>query len=275
MQTHRIPLKTYQFTAIVEAVGAGVSKGSLHVRLLFGNGFIEADTWLFDPFFVPPALATAHVTVVEVPQAEQRYVLAGCHFDSSLSPAPMLADELCPIPGVVTQTKELIASIQSEPLRQMLFAALTHPEAALGYWKVPGSLHDHHCYDGGLAHHSLEIATMVSTSSGLADSDRDAGIVLALLHDYGKIWCYRDGNYTPAQKRGHVRIGLEKLGPMLECLRRACPTTAATIEELLGGPSQRADRRYPLAVGRVIHGFDQMSCEMERRRTRAAAELEF
>lgn len=275
MEPHRFPFKTYEFTAIVEPVGAGVSRGSQHVRLLYGDGSLEAHTWLFDPFFVFPAIATAHVTVIEVPQAEPRYVLAACYFDTTLSPAPHLSDDLCPIQGVVTQTKDLIASIQSTPLRQMLFAALTQPEAALGYWTTPASLCDHHRYAGGLAHHSLEMATMVATSSGLEETDRDAGIALALLHDYGKIWCYRDGQYTPAQKRGHARVGLEKLGPALECLRRASPATAATMEELLGGPSQRVDRRYPLAVGRIVNGFDQMSCEMERRRTRAAAECDF
>ena len=275
MDTQRTPLKTYQFTAIVERVGAGLSKGSDHVRLLFANGFIDADAWLFDPFFVFPPIPTAQVTVIDVPQANPRYALVACAFDASVSPAAHLADELCPIPGVVTQTKDVIASIQSAPLRQMLFAALTQPEAALGFWTTPASLCDHHRYDGGLAHHSLEVATMVATSSGLPETDRDAGITLALLHDYGKIWCYRDGEYTPAHKRGHGRVGLEKLGPMLECLRRACPATATMMEELLGGPSQRTDRRYPLAVGRIVNAFDQMSCEMERRRIRAAAECEF
>lgn len=275
MQPHRFPFKTYQFTAIVETVGAGFSPGSQHVRLLFGSGSLEAHSWLFDPFFSFPAIPTAHVTVIDVPQAEPRYVLVECHFDTSLSAASLLSDDLCSIPGVVTQTKDLIASIQSEPLRQMVLTALTQSDAALGYWTAPASLHDHHSYDGGLAHHSLEMATMVATSTGLPEADRDAGIALALLHDYGKIWCYRNGEYTSAQKRGHARVGLEKLGHALECLRRACPATAAKMEELLGGPSQRTDRRYPLAVGRVVNGFDQMSCEMERRRGLAAVQCDF
>lgn len=275
MEPHHFPFKTYKFTAIVETVGAGVSPGSQHVRLIFGSGTLEAHSWLFDPFISCPAIPTAHVTVLDVPQAEPRYVLVECHFDTTLSPASLLPDELCPIPGVVTQTKALIASIQFEPLRQMVFTALTQSGAALGYWTAPASLHDHHSYEGGLAHHSLEIATMVATSTGLPETDRDAGIALALLHDYGKIWCYRNGEYTSAQKRGHVRVGLEKLGYALECLRRSCPATAARMEELLGGPSQRTDRRYPLAVGRVVNGFDQMSCEMERRRTLAAVQCDF
>ncbi len=266
MDTLHFPHKTYRFTAIVERLGAGTAPGSEHVRLLYGDGYIEAHTWLLDSVAPLPPIPTAHVSVIETPDAEPGYVLAACQFDSSVAPGPYLADTLCPIPGVVEQTKALIESIQFEPLRTMVFDALTQCGAARGYWTAPASLHDHHNYDGGLAHHSLEVATMVATSTGLPDEDRDAGIALALLHDYGKIWCYYDGAYTQAHRRGHKRVGLDMLAAPLASLRRVCPDTAAKMEELLGGPSQRSDRRYPLAVGRIVNAFDQMSCEKVRRR---------
>jgi 23S rRNA maturation-related 3'-5' exoribonuclease YhaM len=171
---------------------------------------------------------------------------------------------LCPIPGVVEQTKALIQSIGNEPLRAMVLGALAQPEAAIGYWTTPASLHDHHAYDGGLALHSLEVATMVASSVGLPDDDRDLGIALALLHDYGKIWCYRDGAYTNEQRRGHVRVGFEKLASLVTELHQHDHVIAAKLEELLGGRSQRADRRYPLAVGRIVNAFDQLSCEKTR-----------
>ena len=44
------------------------------------------------------------------------------------------------------------------------------------------------------------------------------------------------------------------------------PTLAARMVELLGGPSERANTRYPLAIGRIVNAFDQMSCEMTRHR---------
>ncbi len=269
------PHRSYRFAAIVELLGAGIAPSSQHVRLLYGDGYIEAHTWLLDPATALPPIPTAHVVVIETPEAEPRYVLAACQFDATIAPGDYLADRLCPIPGVVTQTKALIESIQFEPLRVMVFDALTRPGAARGYWTAPASLHDHHNYDGGLAHHSLEVATMVASSNGLLDEDRDAGIALALLHDYGKIWCYREGEYTPAQKRGHKRIGLDMLEPPLASLRRVCPDTAAKMEELLGGPSQRNDRRYPLAVGRIVNAFDQMSCEKVRRQIRIDAQCDF
>lgn len=272
MQAQRFPFKTYEFNALVEVVGDGSPPGSMHVRLVHGSAWLDALTWLFEPFIDElPAIPTAQVVVIEMPQAEPRYVLASCRFDSSLSPGPLLPDELCPIEGVVTQTRELIDSIQPEPLRHMLYAALTQPGAMLGFWTTPASLRDHHSYCGGLSQHSLEVATMVANSSGLTEEDRDAGVALALLHDYGKIWCYRDGEYTSEQKRGHVRVGLEKLAGPLESLRRACPALAARMSELLGAPVQRSERRYPLAVGRVVNAFDQMSCEMYRRRVEAQA----
>lgn len=266
MDTLHFPHKTYQFTALVEHLGAGAAPGSQHVRLLHGGGYIEAHTWLIDPATALPLVPTAQVALIESPGAEPGYVLAACQFDAAVEPGPYLADTLCPIPDVVTQTKALIESIQFEPLRIMVFAALTLSGAARNYWTTPASLHDHHNYQGGLAHHSLEVATMVATSSGLPDEDRDIGIAFALLHDYGKIWCYHDGAYTQAHRRGHKRVGLDMLAAPLASLRRVCPDTAAKMEELLGGPSQRSDRRYPLAVGRIVNAFDQMSCEKVRRR---------
>lgn len=182
MNTLHFPHKTYQFTALVEHLGAGTAPGSQHARLLYGDGYIEAHTWLLDSVALLPPIPTAHVSVIEAPNAEPGYVLAACQFDSSIAPGPYLADTLCPIPSVVEQTKALIESIQFEPLRIMVFHALTQSGAARNYWTAPASLHDHHNYEGGLAHHSLEVATMVATSSGLPDEDRDIGIVLALLH---------------------------------------------------------------------------------------------
>jgi hypothetical protein len=257
--------KTYRFPAIVEPLGPGTEPESMRVRLIHDRGSLEALTWAYVPNApcVPPS--AAHVTVMEHPHVAERYLLVASAYDPNLSPAALLHDSLCPISGVVAQTKALIQSITSVPLRTTVLGALAQPDAVTGYWKAPASLQDHHAYDGGLAHHSLEVATMVASSTGLSAEDRDLSIAFALLHDYGKIWCYCDGQYTAAQRRGHVRVGLEKLEPLLAYLRRGDGRLADTMEELLGGRSQRADRRYPLAIGRVVNAFDQLSCEKTRR----------
>ena len=173
---------------------------------------------------------------------------------------------LCPIVGVVAQIRELIQGIESWPLRRFVLAALTQPDAATGFWLAPASIGHHHSHPGGLAQHSLEVAVMVANSTALPTSDRDLGIALALLHDYGKIWCYHDGQYTADHKRGHVLVGLDKLKPLLATLRQQDEEAALKMEELLGGRRERSDHRYPLAIGRIVNAFDQFSCEKARLR---------
>jgi hypothetical protein len=37
------------------------------------------------------------------------------------------------------------------------------------------------------------------------------------------------------------------------------------MHELLGGPRAPREGKYPLAIGRIVRSFDQMSCEKTRR----------
>lgn len=264
MHSTALAFTTYHFSAIVEPLGSGSAPGSRRVRLIYERSVIEALTWVDLPSGPTPMAQTAHVTVLEFEHATPRFLLTACQFDQTLAPDAFMGQSLCPIPGVVAQTKGLIRDIAFEPLRRFVLAALTQPDAATGYWRAPASIGHHHAYEGGLAQHSLEVATMVASSTALPAVERDPGIALALLHDYGKIWCYRDGKYTPEHKRGHVKVGLEKLQPLLETLHRHCAVTAAKMEELLGGRCERADKRYPLAIGRIVNAFDQFSCEKSR-----------
>jgi 3'-5' exoribonuclease len=52
----------------------------------------------------------------------------------------------------------------------------------------------HHCYIGGLADHTLEVARLVLTGlkqwDGFTEQDEVAAIVGTIWHDYGKIWDY-------------------------------------------------------------------------------------
>ncbi len=257
---------TYNFPAIVAPNGDGALPGGQNVCLIHGKGICDALSWMDLPCGPCDMAMTAHVTVMELGPDDPCYLLVACRFDQSIEPESLLSPSLCPIGGVVEQTAALIWEIGITSLRRFVVAALTQPHAALGYWTAPASLGHHHNFSGGLAQHSLEVATMVASSTALPQEDRDVAIALAILHDYGKIWCYENGKYTSACKRGHVLIGLEKLLPLLGSLHRHSPAIANTMEELLGGRSQRTDRRYPLAVGRIVNAFDQFSCERARQR---------
>lgn len=264
MQAKDLPFKPYCFPAIVEPIGGDVPFEGQRVRLLYETGSLEAITWIALPAQQGSSPLAADVTVVELPSRQARYLMMRCDVNATLSAIDLLNDSVCPISGVITQTRSLIAGIKNSALRAMVVSALTMREATLGYWTTPASLCDHHNFPGGLAKHSLEIATMVACSTALPSEDRDIGIALALLHDYGKIWCYRDGKYTAEHKRGHELVGREKLKSVLDILCAAAPAFGAKMVELLGGPSERANTRYPLAIGKIVKAFDQMSCEMTR-----------
>lgn len=265
MQAKDLPFTPYCFPAIVEPIDGNVPFDGQRVRLLYEGGTLQALTWIGLPSKDILTRMAANVTLVELPTPHARYLMMQCAFNPSLPQLNLLHESVCPLPGVVIQTKSLIKQIQNAPLRALVVNALIQREAALAYWITPASLCDHHNYAGGLAKHSLEVATMVSASTRLSDEDRDLGVALALLHDYGKIWCYRNGKYTADHKRGgHDLVGLEKLKTPLEELVATCPATGAKMEELLGALCQRTNKRYPLAIGRIVNAFDQMSWEMTR-----------
>jgi hypothetical protein len=104
---------------------------------------------------------------------------------------------------------------------------------------------------------------MAASANLLTAYDRDLAIAFALLHDYGKVWCYANPNGIDS--RTHERIGLQKLGPLLAILHAEAPEIGAALEDLLGGKRASRHGPYPLAIGRVVKAFDQMSCEMAMR----------
>lgn len=106
---------------------------------------------------------------------------------------------------------------------------------------------------------------MVATGSGLPEEERELGIALALLHDYGKIWCYEDWDGSRVDSREHESFGLSQLSRPLQLLQFDEPDLGARMQELLGGRRASRSSQYPLAIGRTVHAFDQMSCEKTRR----------
>lgn len=154
------------------------------------------------------------------------------------------------------------------PLRYCVTRDLLQQDVLHGYWNSPASRRDHHAYPGGLAQHSLEVATMLASASGLPQEDRELGIVFALLHDFGKIWCYDPTAFDTVDPRKHEAYGLSRLDFDLIYLTRQDPRLGALMRELLGGPRAPREGKYPLAIGRIVRSFDQMSCEKTRRAAR-------
>jgi hypothetical protein len=101
----------------------------------------------------------------------------------------------------------------------------------------------------------------------LGDIDRDLGIVLALLHDVGKLWCY-ESLYSHLEPLGHELVGLAKLHGPIERLAEEWPDGAVALRALLSGQWKRQGGKPLLAIGSLVRALDQTSAEADMR-TRA------
>lgn len=255
---------TNRFPAVVEVLPGYDPNFGVRCRLYHQDGCLEAWTWLsLNP--IPNVLYWGWVSTMDIGQWFNDVVLLGLRQNEDQPLLDLLPENLCPIRGVVRQISALVDGLQNKPLRRFMTRALLNQEALHGYWTSPASRRDHHAYPGGLAEHSLEVATMLATSSGLPDEDRELGIVFALLHDYGKIRCYDPVAFDPIDSSKHEAEGLAALEVDLLYLRRENTRLGDLMVELLGGARAPRESRYPLAIGRIVRSFDQMSCEKTRR----------
>lgn len=254
--------QTKRYPAILERLAEPDAEGACLCRVHHRNGTLEGWTWLST--LGAPGPMTGEVTTMEIQCADTEFLVLGFEPLPELPLAEALDEQRCPIPGLVPQVSDLIESLRSAALYRFVREALLHPDALLHFWISPASRRDHHAYPGGLAEHSLEVATMVASASGLPKDDREIGIVFALLHDYGKLWCY--GPEAPRRNsQAHEQMGYEALLPALDRLIEAEPDAGARLAELLGGPKAPRESAYPLAIGTIVRAFDQMSCEKTRR----------
>jgi hypothetical protein len=256
---------TLQFPAVVEVIANRDPDHGLRCRLYHQDGCCEAWTWLSLDTAPSAALHWGTVTTMEIGQHPEDRVLLGLRECVDLPLSSLLPQSLCPIPGVLRQATRLVDRLCSAPLRRFVTGALLGRDTLHGYWTSPASRRDHHAYPGGLAEHSLEVATMLATASGLREEDRELGIVFALLHDFGKIWCYDPIAFDPVDARAHEAHGLAQLEYELARLCQQDKRLGALMRELLGGPRAPRENKYPLAIGRVVRSFDQMSCEKTRK----------
>lgn len=255
--THRI-VGTLEFVDKFECVSG--------TRLRFRHSAGELVAWSWLPLPKPGALGMFKGTAVILPikRQEAENLLVSFERDDFSPITPMFSEELCPIPGVVRQITQLVDQMKTAPLRRFVSDALLQPVARKKFWRLPASWMHHHAYGGGLAQHSLEIAKMVASAEGVSDEDRDLGIALAILHDYGKL------EYTAPKGDGlspnhHEQTGRKLLAPLLDQLLEESYGVGIKMRELLGGPRTPRTSPYPLAIGRVVHAFDQLSCEANKR----------
>lgn len=80
----------------------------------------------------------------------------------------------------------ILENIYSRHLMEFLGASLLQHHICLNYCLCPASLNYHHNYLGGLIQHSIEVAEAILYNESLSESEKQIGIVAALVHDIGK-----------------------------------------------------------------------------------------
>lgn len=178
-----------------------------------------------------------------------------------------LADALCPVAGTVLRIRELIEEIGTRPLRSFVTDVILRRDVASRFWTMPASARDHHSVPGGLAVHSMEVASDISLHSELSDVEHDLGVAGALLHDIGKIWSYTDAMLlnSASLAMGHELIGLCRLEPELAQLETLWPDGAYVMRCLLSGNTwARGNGSRPTALIQRIKACDHRSCERDR-----------
>lgn len=258
------PLAAVQeYNVAIEVLDAFSDGLGHYCRLYSQVGLMHAKSWIPIPPSPSGCLTRGKATLLPLDDDRFDHLLMNFTRELDLPVTTLFSSWWCPIEGVHAQTAALIEQIESIPLRRLVGDALLHPHTVRAFWSSPASKAHHHAYPGGLALHSLEVATMAASANLLTAYDRDLAIAFALLHDYGKVWCY--ANPKGIDSRTHERIGLQKLGPLLAILHAEAPDIGAALEDLLGGKRASRHGPYPLAIGRVVKAFDQMSCEMAMR----------
>lgn len=185
--------------------------------------------------------------------------------DDHLYPALWhLPHDLCPVDGVLASVQKLVDEVQAEPLKTFLLDVFARRDMHQVFWTMPASIRHHHASPGGLALHSMEVATDIAQHIGLSDIERDLGIAAGLLHDVGKVWAYTPDMQltTAARAMGHELLGLSRLELYLRNLERHWCDGAYAMRVLLSGQCRmRADGSMPHSLVQRLRACDQRSAE--------------
>lgn len=85
------------------------------------------------------------------------------------------------------ELQKYIKKIKYLPFKRLLIEIFKNKEISDGFLKAPAAKNLHHAYIGGLLEHSVSVARLADTISGLYPQlDGDLLITAAILHDIGK-----------------------------------------------------------------------------------------
>jgi len=161
-----------------------------------------------------------------------------------------------PIQEMTEELDALVASIQNPHLSRLLTSIFDHAQTFRAFTQAPAAKRNHHACVGGLLEHTLAVAQLVLASCDLyTQLDRDLALVVALLHDLGKIHTYDPVTFAKTDR-----------GTMWEHVYMSACQVERHIDGLPGFPSELRLRVVHAILahhGRLEHGSPVLPMTLE------------
>jgi len=117
------------------------------------------------------------------------------------------------IDALEARLREIVASVESEPIRALLLSFLDDEGLMSQFRQAPAAMRLHHAYLGGLLEHTVSVCeTTLALCDRYGELRRDLLIAGAMLHDIGKT---REMSWSPVIRNtnrggliGHIAMGV-------------------------------------------------------------------
>lgn len=200
-----------------------------------------------------------------------------------VDPAELIDTAPVAIERLESDLRELIATIQAAPLRELLERFFgERSERWPRFRDAPAAKYYHQAYRHGLLDHSLSVAQSVSAAASYFPGiDRDVAVTGALLHDIGKIEAYNDDpvaiDLTDAGRlQGEIPLGYYMVRREIEEIDGFDPELAQAVLHIVlshhgtyehGSPVVPATREATLVhaldnLGGKLGSFDRIEREL-------------
>jgi hypothetical protein len=234
-------------------------------RFVMEEGIYPVHSWVAPLTWLDPEAIDKVTAKLLVMPDDTTYVLS-VHRDEDMDPLALTPWAWSHGTEVIPEICALLEWVESADLRRFVRDVFSLKKVFQSFWFETAGRR-HHSTVGGLAQHSLEVASTVRRtmlSGGGADVtftllERDLGLVTALLHDVGKVLCYTEQGLRTerAQVLGDEVLGLEVIWGPLATLRTNAPQLADALTALLLKRMKYCSSRFRLpAIREVISKAD-------------------
>ena len=241
------------------------SEAPFPARFVMEEGVYSVLSWVAPPTPLDPDCIDKVTAKLLVMPDDTMYLL-GVSRDAELDPLTVTPWAWSHGTDVLPEICALLEWVESDDLRRLVRDVFSLRQVFQSFWFETAGRR-HHSNVGGLAEHSLEVASTVrwmmlpGGGAGVVFTprERDLGLVTALLHDVGKVLCYTEQGLRTerANVLGDEVLGLEVIWGPLATLRTNAPQLADALTVLLLNRMKYCTSRFRLpAIREVISKAD-------------------